>query len=131
MIHSLISGEILKMLPDELRQYIEAAKEEAKYKKIKDGLRPTILGLLKGGKYEEAYWSQVKNFEFIPDKLYEFVASKVPPNVLETVTIRTIDESKLDDLYADKYFELDDIPEECYKSGKTQDRINITRPKKV
>lgn len=118
------------MLPEELQEYIQAKAEENKWKKRVEELRPTVLSLLKANNYEGLYWSKAKSFKFIPDKLYEFVASKVPPEVLEAVTIRTIDESKLDDLYADHYFELEDIGEKCYDGGKYSDRINIAREKK-
>lgn len=118
------------MLPDEIKKYIEASKEEAKWKRVKEGLRPSILQQLKENNYEGIHWSKTKSFKFYPDKLYEFVKSKVSPEVLESVTIRSIDESKLDDLYADHWFEVEDIPEEAYEGGKYTDRINITREKK-
>lgn len=118
------------MLPEELNEYIEAKAQVNKWTKKCEQLRPTVLSLLKKNNYEGIHWSRPKgNPKFDPALLYEFIKSKVPPEILTQVTIPVIDETKLDDLYADHYFELEDIPSECYSEGKSSDRINIAREK--
>ena len=86
--------------------------------------------MLKANNYEGIHWSKPKGSpKFDPAKLYEFIKSKVPAEILAQVTIPSIDETKLDDLYADHYFELEEIPDSCYSEGKASDRINIAREK--
>jgi len=108
-----------------LQEYIDADKTIKAAEKIKEKHKFYVTKLLRrckrmGIDVKEVTYSEASRFEFIEDKLYEWVASKVTEQQLEDMVDikRTINMEKLKEFYLAGIINTLDIPPECYKETR-------------
>jgi hypothetical protein len=118
--------EEIKLRPAFVDEYLEADKNEKIWKKKKDEIKIELLPFLRENPLlEDIYIARPKGKpKYDPDKLYEWVVSQnLPPEVLEEITIKTIDTDKLSEIYKRNLIGLP--PEDCYEVKEDSERLEI------
>lgn len=98
------NARTLQPMKEKLKEYIEADALEKLSTNAKKSLREYIGKLLRrchkqGIEVPGLNYSAQEKYKFNEDLLYEWVGTQVSPEVLETLTKKTIDIEKLHDLY--------------------------------
>lgn len=119
--------EEIKLRPAFIDEFLEADKQEKFWKAKKEELDTDLRTFLRENPLlDDIYLNKVNiKPKFDPVKLYAFFKKLLPQERLEAATIPFIDESQLDQLYAEGYFEFDKLPEDLYVIPKQQERLEI------
>lgn len=103
-----------------LQMYIEADRREKEAAKDKEKVKGYVSRLLQrckslGVSLKGVSFSQSERFEFLEDELYEWVKTQVTPEILESMTKRTIDLEKLHEANLEGIINSVEMPSSCYK----------------
>lgn len=106
-------------MSEKLDQYLKLDKEIKAAETQKEALKSYVQRLLRrcrkwGIKVPYFAYTEATRFEFIDEKLYNWVASKVTAEQLEYLTKRSISLEKLEQYTLDGTIDSTLIPEECY-----------------
>jgi hypothetical protein len=112
-----------KKLPPtpEMREYLEMDAQEKKAKERKEELRDTIIKQRQrlGLKFQTLSITSGKRRTYDESKLYEWAAGFVEPDILEEMTVRTIDSAKFKIFESQGKIQFERFPDGCYTETPT------------
>lgn len=102
--------ETIKLRPQFIDEYLEADQKEKEYKNLKESLRPDVLSFLKEQSLDDIYWKQTGGKpKYNLEKMYEFFKGRLKPKRLDQCTIKTFDQTKLDELFLEGYYTKEEL----------------------
>lgn len=127
--------ETITLIPhlDLMDIYMEGDQLEKKGKAMKDSVKEELREWLKGNYTPTMYVSKDRDrAKRDPVLIYEWLKTleHIPPDLLESLVIKTIPDSSLDILYEDRLIKVEDIPESCYSITIGATKINIPENRK-
>lgn len=122
--------EVIKLRPQFIDEYLEADQKEKEWKKLKENLRPQVLEFLKGQSLDDIYWKTTGGKpKYDLPKMYQFFKDRLPPEAMEAATIKTFDQTKLDELFIEGYYTKEEL-NGLYSLPEKTDAIEIPENRK-
>jgi hypothetical protein len=112
------SGDSEKLPPTKEMLRLEFLKRrEAEIKAELETVRTKVIEQKErtGHSFQGFSIKKIHQKKFIPDAFYDWVSTIVDPELLETLTVRTIDENKFIKLEANGIVEYDELPDNVFK----------------
>lgn len=122
--------EVVKLRPQFIDEYLEADQKEKEWKKLKENLRPQVLAFLKTQSLDDIYWKQTGGKpKYDIEKMYEFFLDRLPPSRMDECTIKTFDQTKLDELFLEGYYTVEEL-DGLYVTPEKTDAVEIPENRK-
>lgn len=117
--------------PEFIDEFISDNKQMNLYKKKLEENRSRVIEFLKKQPFEDIYCSERRSKpKFNHEKLYSWLASRLPKKTLIWLLANIIDEEKLSILFEKGKIKYDEIPLDCYDISDNTTTINIPENRK-
>lgn len=131
-IHLIEDGEQEKLPPT--KTMIDFAKKKKEYDNLESEIESLKQQIIKekeriGHNFQLVNVTSSSRRSFKQDKFYDWVSGIVSPEILEELTIRTIDTTKFVQLEAKKKIVYDAIPAECLEKSPPTWSVSLARDK--